>query len=85
MKKINNCSDLLHSISSYIDGDLSPDDCQLLKKHMADCENCRIVVNTMKKTVEIYQILSKGDKAPDDVKERLFLLLNLEQPNPSAD
>jgi predicted anti-sigma-YlaC factor YlaD len=50
-----------------------------LEKHLSECENCRIVVNTLKKTIDIYHQQAEREKVPDDVKERLFYRLNIEQ------
>lgn len=44
---------------------------------MATCENCRIVVDTLSKTVELYQTAPVPD-LPSEVKERLFTRLSLD-------
>jgi anti-sigma factor RsiW len=58
-----NCESLLGSLSEYIDGGLSPELCREIEKHLEGCENCRIVLNTTKRTIE---------------RERLFKRLNLD-------
>ncbi|HSO12700.1 MAG TPA: anti-sigma factor [Anaerolineales bacterium] len=73
-----NCEELLGSLSAYIDGDLSPELCQELEKHLAGCDNCRVVLNTTKRTIDlVHSPLEKPD-LPDDVRERLFKRLNLD-------
>jgi anti-sigma factor (TIGR02949 family) len=73
-----NCEELLGSLSSYIDGDLSPDLCEELEKHLAGCDDCRVVLNTTKRTIDlVHSPLEKPD-LPDDVRERLFKRLNLD-------
>ena len=47
-----NCQELLGSLSSYIDGDLPPELCDELEKHLAGCDDCRVVLNTTKRTLE---------------------------------
>jgi anti-sigma factor (TIGR02949 family) len=79
MEKHHHCKDFVNSISSYVDGDLSDELCQELDKHLSECENCRIVVNTLKKTIDIYHQQAETEKVPQDVKERLFYRLNLDQ------
>lgn len=74
----NNCHDLLSSLSEYVDGELSPDLCAELEKHLCECERCRIVVDTMKKTVELYQEMPSDSQLPDEVRSRLFARLDLE-------
>ncbi|PKO12154.1 MAG: anti-sigma factor [Chloroflexi bacterium HGW-Chloroflexi-10] len=77
MEKQQHCKDLLASLSDYVDGELNSDLCSDLEKHLSECENCRVVVNTMKKTIEIYHHHAHTEAAPVDVKQRLFTKLNL--------
>jgi anti-sigma factor (TIGR02949 family) len=73
-----NCEELLGSLSSYIDGDLSPELCQELEKHLAGCDNCRVVLNTTKRTIELVHSPVEKGPLPEDVRERLFKRLNLD-------
>jgi hypothetical protein len=73
-----NCRQFLSSLSEYVDGALSGELCVELERHMKDCQRCRVVVNTMKRTIELYQETGEETHLPDDVRERLFLRLNLE-------
>ena len=71
------CESLLGSLSDYVDGTAQDEICRELERHLSGCENCRIVVDTLKKTVYLYQ--SNPDKdLPIDVRERLFKRLNLD-------
>ncbi len=79
MDKHEHCKDLVSNMSDYIDGSLSEQLCFELEKHLEDCENCRVVVNTLRKTIEIYRNEGTKEKTPVDVKERLFYRLNLEE------
>jgi anti-sigma factor (TIGR02949 family) len=72
------CNHFLPGISDYLDGELSPELCSELEQHMAVCEKCRIVVDTTRKTIEIFQTTADSQKAPNAVKERLYKRLNLE-------
>lgn len=73
-----NCEELLGSLSSYIDGDLPPELCVELEKHLAGCNDCRVVLNTTKRTIDlVHSPLEKPD-LPDEVRERLFKRLNLD-------
>lgn len=71
------CHNLLGNLSDFIDGELAPDLCAQIEEHLKGCENCRVVVNTLKKTVEIYEDCSSQATLPSDVKERLFARLDL--------
>ena len=72
------CNHFLPGISDYLDGELSSELCTELEQHMAECDRCRIVVDTTRKTIEIFQTTADSQTAPSDVKERLYKRLNLE-------
>lgn len=73
-----NCAALLGSISDYIDGELDPELCREIEKHLAGCENCRVVLNTTRRTIDLVHPSISQAALPDDVRERLFKRLNLE-------
>jgi anti-sigma factor (TIGR02949 family) len=75
---VHNCKNLLASISEFVDGDLPADLCAELEKHLAECENCRIVVNTLRKTIELYQECEEDQPMPNAARERLLTRLHLE-------
>jgi anti-sigma factor RsiW len=72
------CEHLLGILSEYIDGELQAELCTALEQHMQGCNNCRIVVNTLRKTVELYQQSNEPLELPHSVRERLYSKLNLE-------
>jgi len=80
MYSTKTCHQLLDSLSAYVDGELKEELCQEIERHMADCEDCRIVVDTLKKTIELYhQTVESKPTLPSDVRMRLFRRLNLEE------
>ena len=73
----HNCKALLGDLSEYIDGELPPELCAEIEKHLEACENCRVVLNTTRRTIDLVQ--APADEAvPADVRERLFKRLNLD-------
>lgn len=72
------CKDHLGALSDYLDGDLTPEFCTEIERHLAECGNCRIVVDTLRKTVMLYRAYGH-EEVPDDAKARLFAVLELEQ------
>ena len=71
------CKSLLSSLSDYVDGTAQEEICRELERHLSGCEDCRIVVDTLKKTVYLYK--SNNDtNLPVGVRERLFKRLNLD-------
>jgi anti-sigma factor RsiW len=78
MAEHQHCQEFLGTLSEYIDGTLQQELCAELERHMADCDNCQIVVNTIRKTIELYQETSKaGEDLPEEVRQRLFYRLEL--------
>ena len=73
-----NCRHWLGSLSDFIDGSLKAELCAQIEQHLAECENCRIVVDSLNKTIYLYRTTSEGVSVPDDVRERLYRSLNLE-------
>ena len=73
-----NCEELLGSLSAYIDGDLCPELCLELEKHLAGCDNCRVVLNTTRWTIDLVHAPIEKLDVPEDVRERLFKRLNLD-------
>ncbi|MCF6278208.1 MAG: zf-HC2 domain-containing protein [Anaerolineales bacterium] len=78
MKKNINCGALLETLSDYIDGTLREALCKELERHIADCDDCRVVVDTAKKTIDLYHETAAQTSVPVDVRERLFHRLNLD-------
>jgi len=76
--KHEECRHLLGSLSDYIDGALEANLCEEIKKHMAGCERCRIVVDSLNKTVYLYRATSATDTTPEEVRQRLFKRLDLD-------
>lgn len=75
----NHCRHLKDSLSDYIDGELSEDLCTEIDRHMQECENCRIVVDSLRKTVYLYHASAETQVMPDEVRERLFTRLDLDE------
>ena len=79
MHRHEDCRQLLNSLSDYIDGDLPQELCDEIELHMKDCDNCRIVVDTLSKTISLYQTSSEPAVVPDEVRQRLFHRLDLDE------
>ena len=73
-----NCQGLLSSLSEYIDGELPPELCKEIEKHLEGCDNCRVVLNTTRRTIDLVQIPLE-EAVPDDVRDRLFKRLDLDE------
>jgi anti-sigma factor RsiW len=70
------CRELLGQLSDYVDGDLEAALCAELEAHLAGCPDCRVMVDTMRRTITLYRTQAAVD-LPSDVEERLYRVLKL--------
>ena len=77
------CRDLLDGLSDYLDGEASGELCADIERHLAGCEKCRIVVDTLRKTVTLYHQLPQPEM-PAQARERLYKRLDLADYLPPA-
>jgi len=71
------CGEMLGALSDYIDGELEARLCAEIEAHMRDCPDCQIMVDTLRKTVVLYRQHGHVE-VPDDVRSRLYAVLDLE-------
>lgn len=69
-----NCRGVIRELSDYLDGELDANARNELERHMEHCEDCRLVVDTTKKTIQIF-CKSEPVPLPEDVRERLHAAL----------
>lgn len=49
------CKELLAQLGEYIDGELDDCLCEALEEHLDGCDPCRVVVDNLRGTVQIYK------------------------------
>ena len=74
--KHGKCRELLGELSAFLDGEASAELCAEIQRHMAGCKKCRVVVDTLRKTVTLYQRLPQPEM-PEQARERLYKVLDL--------
>jgi len=73
------CQSLLGSLSDYVDDNVSRELHVEIENHLAECRDCHIVVDTLRKTISLYHAAAAGyPELPDSVRERLFHTLDLD-------
>ena len=68
------CKDLLEAISDYVDGELDESLCADIEEHLKNCEPCRVVVDTTRKTITIFKE-NLPYEIPQPVQDRLQRVL----------
>lgn len=48
------CEEIFRRLSEYIDHELDASVCDEIESHVQDCEPCIAFINTLRKTVELY-------------------------------
>ena len=76
---LQECRQVLTELNDYVDNTLPFEFCHDLEEHLARCENCRIVLDTLRKTIYlVHQISDSPVELPADVEQRLFAALRLD-------
>jgi anti-sigma factor (TIGR02949 family) len=80
MQTKRECTQLLDYLSEYLDDELEDEQlCAEIESHLESCKNCRVVVDTLKKTISLYQSTAEETDLPEGVRKRLFHRLDLSE------
>jgi anti-sigma factor RsiW len=72
------CGEMLGALSEYIDGELEARLCAEIEAHMRECQDCQVMIDTLRKTVVLYRTHGSAEM-PQDVKLRLYAVLKLDE------
>jgi predicted anti-sigma-YlaC factor YlaD len=65
-----NCRNIVKELSNYLDEALDSTLKASIEKHLENCEDCKVVVDTTKQTIQIY-CNSEPAPLPEDTRVRL--------------
>jgi anti-sigma factor RsiW len=65
-----NCTDFLSQLTDYFDGQISPELLEEVRAHLAGCSHCEVVLNTTRRTIEVYRDNEIYDIS-DELREKL--------------
>lgn len=65
-----NCRSIVRELSNYLDEALDSTLKASIEKHLEHCEDCKVVVDTTKQTIQIY-CNSEPAPLPEDTRQRL--------------
>lgn len=68
------CKQFLQELNDYLDESIGPDIRRELQAHVNECPNCFVIVDTTKKTLEIYKGM-QPQPVPEHIKSRLMAAL----------
>ncbi len=70
------CRDLKDQLSAYLDGELESALCAEIEQHLHNCNDCRVMVDTLNKTITLYRNYGQED-VPPETHDRLTRVLHL--------
>lgn len=65
------CNELLEQLADYLDQDLRKELCHAIEEHMTRCPDCRVQVDTIKKTIVLYQAGDREIEVPPTLNARI--------------
>jgi predicted anti-sigma-YlaC factor YlaD len=71
------CRTLIAQLSGFLDGELDAAPCEIIERHLAACHSCRVVADTMRKTIALYR--GRRVAVPREVHVHLMRAVELEQ------
>lgn len=69
------CKEILDCLSEYVDEELDTSLCDEIENHMSGCNPCVAFLNTLKKTVKLYNTAGKEVEIPEEVHNNLHQFL----------
>jgi predicted anti-sigma-YlaC factor YlaD len=58
------CRELVELVTEYLEGALSPEDRARFDEHVADCVDCRALLDQMRRTLGLVGLLTEGSISP---------------------
>jgi anti-sigma factor (TIGR02949 family) len=79
-RKLKNvrCDEVLEQLSEFIDEETRAELCEEIRVHLAQCEDCRIEVDTVKKTIMLFQKKGLPIEIPVTIGAKLEAALSRE-------
>jgi len=68
------CKQFLTELNDYLDTNVDPVTKVHLEQHVCECPNCFVIVDTTRKTLQVYRGV-EPQELPEDVKSRLWKAL----------
>ena len=79
------CKEFLQELNDFLDETTDQEMKLRLQKHVSECPNCFVIVDTTRRTLEVYKC-TEPQPVPEDVKARLLAALDrkMAQRKPTA-
>ncbi len=68
------CKDFLNELSEFLDDSVDREIREKLQKHVTECPNCWVILNTTERTIKVYKGF-EPQIIPADIQSRLMKAL----------
>ena len=68
------CHDYISNLNDFLDGEIDPSLCEEIEKHIGQCENCRIMIDSMRQTVKLCRE-GREESLPKELESKLNNIL----------
>jgi predicted anti-sigma-YlaC factor YlaD len=79
MSRKNKHHKIIKEICDFMGEDLDAPACREVAEHIENCPTCQIYFDTVKKTVTLCRELEENKKLPNEVHQRLYKVLKLDE------
>ena len=69
------CSEVIDQWAEVLDDDAREENCRTIEEHLSQCRDCRFKVDTVRKTIVLYQAENKQVELPVKVSDQLKVAL----------
>lgn len=70
---------MVEQICDFMGEDIDSPACKEVADHLKICPTCKVYFDTVKKTVTLCRDMDGDQKIPEDVSNRLYKVLNLDE------
>lgn len=71
MTSLLTCKEFLQELSEYLDSTVDAELRLKLERHISECPNCFVILDTTQKTIKVYKGM-QPQEIPDEVQVRLM-------------
>lgn len=68
---MSKCGDHLVHLNEYLDGDLEASLRAEIEEHIGECKNCRLMVDTLRRTVKLCREEGECEPLPQHISDKL--------------
>jgi anti-sigma factor (TIGR02949 family) len=68
------CKQFLQELNDYLDPSIDTETKMHLERHVSECPNCFVIVDTTMKTLRVYKGVD-AQQVPEDLQKRLWAAL----------